>query len=259
MTKLRAFSTHLLASLVIVSIFLCIMFFSWYPSPYFEVDGGWTVLRILLGVDLVLGPLLTLILFKPGKKGLKFDMTCIVLMQLGALIYGGTIIYQQRPEFVVFAVDRFTTVAASAVEPDKLKYSELKQISVQGPKFAIATIPEDAKRREEIMFQTFAGGKDIEQMPELYEPYKPDLEQLRKRNIDLAAIMSRSEDAKKAVEQFINEQGRELEDYLYLPLMGKNKDVVMVLSNEDGTPVSTISINPWLSDYPDPDEQTAKS
>jgi hypothetical protein len=69
------------------------MFFVWYPPPYFEVDGGWRILRILAGVDVVVGPLLTLILFKPGKPGLKFDMTCIALMQIGALVYGGTIIY----------------------------------------------------------------------------------------------------------------------------------------------------------------------
>lgn len=62
--------------------------------------------------------LLTLIVFKSGKPSLKFDLSCIVLMQLAALIYGGTIIYQQRPEFVVFGTDRFTTVTAADVEFD---------------------------------------------------------------------------------------------------------------------------------------------
>jgi hypothetical protein len=46
------------------------------------------------GRDLALGPLLTLIVFEPGKPSLKFDLSCIVLLQLGALLYGGTIINQ---------------------------------------------------------------------------------------------------------------------------------------------------------------------
>ena len=102
MTKPRAFAIHLIASAAVILAFFCVMFFVWYPAPYFETDGGWKVLRILAGVDVVLGPLLTLIVFKPGKPSLKFDMSCIVLAQLSALIYGGTIIYQQRPAFVVF-------------------------------------------------------------------------------------------------------------------------------------------------------------
>ena len=60
MTKLRAFAIHLTASAIVVLAFLGVMFFVWYPTPYFETDGGWTVLRILAGVHVVLGPLLTL-------------------------------------------------------------------------------------------------------------------------------------------------------------------------------------------------------
>ncbi len=67
MTKRRAFAIHLTASVTIFLIFLGIMFFVWYPAPYFEIDGGWRVLRILAGVDVVLGPLLTLIVFEPGS------------------------------------------------------------------------------------------------------------------------------------------------------------------------------------------------
>ena len=36
-------------------------------------------------VDVVLGPGLTLMVFKPGKPGLKFDMAAIVVLQMVAL------------------------------------------------------------------------------------------------------------------------------------------------------------------------------
>ena len=84
MTRFRAFTIHLTSSILIFLFFLGLMFFVWYPVPYFEIDGGWKVLRILAGVDVVLGPLLTLIVFKPGKPSLKFDMSVIVLVQLVA-------------------------------------------------------------------------------------------------------------------------------------------------------------------------------
>lgn len=143
MTRLRAFAIHLTTSVTIFLIFLGIMFFVWYPAPYFVIDGGWKVLRILAGANLVLGPLLTLIVFKPGKPSLKFDLSCIVLLQLGALLYGGTVIYQQRPAFVVFGVDRFTSIPAAEMEFDQLKYPELQRVVGIGPLLAQTRPPDD--------------------------------------------------------------------------------------------------------------------
>ncbi|MDG4553624.1 MAG: TfpX/TfpZ family type IV pilin accessory protein [Candidatus Competibacter sp.] len=250
MTKLRAFAIHLTASAIIVLAFLGVMFLAWYPAPYFETDGGWKVLRILAGVDVVLGPLLTLIVFKPGKPGLKFDMSCIVVAQLGALIYGGTIIYQERPAFVVFGVDRFTTVPAADVDFEQLRYPELKRIAGIGPMLAEAKPPKDLQQRQELLFGVVLGGqKDLEFRAELYEPYRPDPQQLRARGIDLSKIAAASADAKQAIDAFVINQGGRLEDYLYLPLKGNNKDIVMALSPKDGMPVGSISISPWLEDY----------
>jgi len=40
-----------------------------------------------------------------------------------------------------------------------------------------------------------------------------------------------------------------LEDYFYLPLRGKNQDIVLALSAQDGMPAGWIPISPWLGDY----------
>ena len=118
------------------------------------------------------------------------------------------------------------------------------------PFLAQAHFPEDPKAQQELMFAVLSGhAKDVEFHPELYEPYRPDLQQLRTRSIDIQQIASRSAEAKQAVERFINQQGGRLEDYLYLPLKGKNKDIVMALSPQNGMPVGFISISPWLEDY----------
>lgn len=251
MTRSRAFAIHLTASATIFLVFLGIMFFAWYPPPYFEIDGGWKVLRILAGVDVVLGPLLTLIVFKPGKPSLKFDMSVIVLAQLAALLYGATIIYQQRPAFTVFGVDRFSSVAAKEVEFEKLRFPELKRIAGIGPLLAQTRPPDDPKLRRDIMFGVLLEGqKDLEFRAELYEPYRPDLQHLRARSVDLAKIASLDEQAKRSIDAFIDRQGGQINDYFYLPLRGKNKDIIMVLSSKDGMPAGHISINPWISDYP---------
>jgi hypothetical protein len=95
------------------------------------------------------------------------------------------------------------------------------------------------------------GQKDLEFRAELYEPYRPDLAQLRSRSLDLAQIAALDETAKAAIAEFSTQRGGRLEDYLYLPLKGKNQDIVLALSPQDGMPVGWIPISPWLEDYRD--------
>ncbi len=93
------------------------------------------------------------------------------------------------------------------------------------------------------------GQKDLEFRAELYEPYRPDLAQLGSRSIDLAKIAARDAAAKAAIAAFAEQHGGRLEDYWYLPLKGKNQDIVMALSTRDGMPAGWIPISPWLEDY----------
>lgn len=59
-TKLYAFATHLAASLAVVGVYLLLVYFVWYPAPYYELEQVIYVVAILAGVDVVIGPLLTL-------------------------------------------------------------------------------------------------------------------------------------------------------------------------------------------------------
>ncbi len=85
----------------------------WYPDDLFWMDGGWQGLQIIAPIDLVLGPALTLCFYRPWKKHLKFDMTAIAAVQIAALGYGVFAAYNQRPAAIVFAENRFETLALS--------------------------------------------------------------------------------------------------------------------------------------------------
>ncbi len=174
MTRLRAFVIHLTASATVMLLFLPIMWLIWYPAPYFAINGGWTVLRLLAGLGVALGPILTLIVFKPGKPGLRFDLGVILALQLAALAYGGALLYQQRPAFIVFAVDRFTVIPAAEVDFARLRYPELKRLVGVGPLFAQALPPEDREVRNALMFAVaLNGAKDLEYRSELSSPLPP--------------------------------------------------------------------------------------
>ena len=111
-TRARAFGIHLLLSLLVFSSLVAVMILYWFPGDLFFIDGGWQGLKLVAMVDLVLGPALTLILFKPGKPSLILDMSMVAAIQIAALGYGFYTTHQQRTVAIVFAERGFNTLSA---------------------------------------------------------------------------------------------------------------------------------------------------
>src|SRR5262245_26907069 len=107
MTRWKAAAIHSSISAVIALLVGALLFGVWYPPPYFHAAGADELVLLLVGVDLGIGPLLTLIVFRSGKPGLRFDLWVIACAQTVALIYGLSIMLQSRPVFLVAAFDRF--------------------------------------------------------------------------------------------------------------------------------------------------------
>lgn len=246
--KLKAFIIHLSISASIVGAVMALIFFYWYPRPYFEANGAWPVLRILIGVDLVLGPLLTLILFKKGKPGLVFDMSFIAAIQLTALIYGVHTIYDERPYYLVFAVDRFEVIGKVEIDDSKIKYPELTDKPNKGPILVFADFPKDKDEKNNFLFEVIMEGKpDLERRPEYYLPYALNKEKIIEKAKTLKLLVEADKNNKQKVEKFINKNADKKDDLLFLPLVGKNNDLALVLDKTTGLPIDGISVDPWLN------------
>jgi hypothetical protein len=92
----KAAGLHLALSALIALTVVLLLLAVWYPQPYFQAMGGEKLLRLLIGVDVVLGPLITLIIFDPRKPALKWDLAAIAALQVTALAYGGVVMFQAR-------------------------------------------------------------------------------------------------------------------------------------------------------------------
>lgn len=217
----KAFLLHLSFSAVIVASALTLVFLVWYPYPYFEIAGAWRVLQILIGVDLVLGPTLTLILYRPGKKGLVFDLVFIGCVQLAALVYGMTTIYSERPYYTIFAVDRYVMLADRDIAADTVPADIAADRNHVGPLYAVARLPDDMDERQALLFELLDGAPDIEFRPDRWERYSRSREYLLKRLKPAIELRSISADVAAELDAFLQKSGRPIEEYLYAPIQGK--------------------------------------
>lgn len=115
---------HLIISIIVALVVAALVFFIWFPGPLVDFAGGQKILWILVGVDVVCGPLLTLLLYRPAKSRLALiiDLGMIAAIQLAALGYGLHTLAQARPLAFVFEVDRFRMVTYADIQEDDRKH-----------------------------------------------------------------------------------------------------------------------------------------
>lgn len=104
--RLIAFLVHLIISIVVAIAAVGLVFFVLYPAPLHTAVGVTGIFLLLLMVDVCLGPVLTFIVYKKGKKTLKMDLAVIAILQFSALVYGLYAVAEGRPAWLVFANDR---------------------------------------------------------------------------------------------------------------------------------------------------------
>lgn len=244
MKKSRAFLVHLSLSATIVGIVCALIFFVWYPRPYFEIVGAWSVLQVLIGVDLVVGPLLTLILYKPKKPGLVLDLSIIATVQLSALIYGTTVIFQERPYYVVFAVDRFEVLARTEIDPDAIANDALREKPLVGPIFSFALFPESEKGRQQLLDDVINGKPDLERRPEFWDVYANHTDSVVARATPLTEMAAARPDVREKIDAFTQSR-TDIKDLIGLPVIGKKGAFLFVLNRSTRMPVGFIDFDPW--------------
>jgi hypothetical protein len=217
-----------------------------YPAPLYKVEGARLAIQILVGVDVVLGPLLTLVVFKPGKPGLKFDMAIIIAIQLSAFIYGASVIISERPVIVSFAVDRFVVIPAAEakeLEMDKLDTQQVK-LNAIGPTYVYAEMPENAAEQG-LLFGALEGKPDLERRPEFYRDFHANIERNFPKAINLQERAEKSEEARVEIEKYLESSGKSYDDIAAYPVAGKHHDMVLVVDKQSKMLAGFIDIYPW--------------
>lgn len=168
MTKSRAFLLHLAISLVVFSALLAIILLVWFPSGLIYA-GGITGLKLIIGVDIVLGPLLTWVVFKPGKPGLTFDLSVIASLQIICLVLGTWVVYKERPMALVLMHNGLHFISYADTTQHDLG---LDQYSGDYPKKIIMDLPDDISTWSAIVSMTeFADGIPFLFRSDLYRSF----------------------------------------------------------------------------------------
>jgi hypothetical protein len=249
LNRWQAAAIHLGLSALIASVVVTVMLLIWYPPPYFDAMGGTGLMKILVGVDVTLGPLLTLIVFNRNKKSLRFDLSVIAVLQIAALVYGVWVMFEARPVYTVFAVDRFDIVSANELDAVDIDAAApaYRELPTSGPRIVGTRLPDKQKNPDEWNRLVFAGaaGKDVPQYPKYYVPYAEIATAVLAKAKPLSALAAAKPEAKARVDAFLAQSGRPADAFVYVPLVGRGATLTAVLDARDAAIVAYIPIDPY--------------
>lgn len=247
MSRFKAATLHFLISLTVVATIITIMLTLWFPNAYFKLMGGKTLIYLIASVDVFLGPLLTLVVFKSGKKSLKFDLACIAMLQIAAMSYGLYVMFEARPIFTVFNKNAFYVASVVDIVPNELakgKKTEWRTASITGPRLVAATALDKKNKLETVFYETETQMGVAQQYPRLYDDYANHVHDVVKAGKPLSALAELSLENKLAVNKLLGDVNRPMTDFLFLPISSATGIMSAIVDAKNGAFIKIIDAMP---------------
>jgi len=247
--RLRAAGIHLCMSMLVAAIGASIVFLVWYPPPFADIAGGLFLFGLLTSIDVIIGPMLTAVVFNPRKpRGeLARDVSVIAVLQLAALAYGLHAIFEARPVLLSFEVDRFRVVAAAEVQVDELSAAPpgLQDISLTGPRLIAAVKPttaDDLMRSIDLGLQ----GIDLSMIPKYWRPYEDQKAAVLKAARPVSALLARYPAASSELSAIAAKAGRKSDELRFLPVTSRRASWTIVLDPTTAAPLGYLPIDGFV-------------
>ena len=229
---------------MIGGLFALATYFLWYPQPLLALQGGLLVMGVLLGVDVVLGPLMTLLVFSPHKprRELRFDLAVIVTVQLAAFMYGSWVVYSERPQYLVFAQSQFFVVRGSESNglPDKTELDRSPRYGVVGPRVVHATIPAEYVFNGSALLAAIMGDPTFALDATAYRPFPHNLGNVQSEALDAKEILLELGDAPARLAQA---KGITVSGLSFFQIKGRISSGVAVLHQQTGELLGILDVD----------------
>lgn len=247
-SRYEAAGIHFGVSLMVACLSATIVFLLWYPSMYRTLSDGSELFSILIIVDVILGPCITLLVANPQKARsvLKRDLVLVVALQLLAFGYGLFTVIAARPVHLVFEYDRLRVVHAADVDPMMLAQATIKQdlTPLTGPTL-LGLRPFKDNNEQTTATLAAISGASLASRADLWQPYE----------ITVPAVLQAAQPVKELINRFPNRQvelraavrdaGLNEETALYLPLVGRKVFWTAILNPNNAQIVASLALDPY--------------
>jgi hypothetical protein len=246
MPRIRAAAIHLALSASVAALAAVVVFAFWYPYPYRVISGGRELFLLLTGVDVVIGPLITLAVFNLAKPRaeLRRDLAIVGVLQVAALAYGLWTVAEARPVHLVFEIDRFRVVHRVEIADELLPQTPagIDAYPWRGPTLLSLRPFRDERERMEDTLAALQG-VPLGSRPDLWQTYDAGRKQVIAASRPLAQLQARAPAQSQQVAQAVRDLGLDPTQIGYLPLASRRAFWTVLIDRRNGDPVGFLPID----------------
>ncbi|MBI3285085.1 MAG: hypothetical protein HYZ65_09605 [Burkholderiales bacterium] len=248
LNRYLAFGIHLAISASLALSLSAVVFLLWYPGLYAYASNVTNIFLLLMLVDVVMGPVITLIIYNPQKKELKRDLSIVGLMQVLALLYGLHTVFIVRPVYLVFNAGQFDLTYAHEISEknrEKAALAEYRSLPYFGPRLVAVKLPEDERELMGLIMSSVSGGPDVKTLPQYFVPYKnlsggvlsaiQPLDKLKPLNRDRLQQLDEMEKKYQAAGIAVG----------YLPLKARYHNLTVIVNRSSADILEVSELKPW--------------
>ena len=242
-----AFAIHFLLTLALGALAAALIFLVWFPDPFQTMVGGTKLFELVVVCDLVLGPLISLVIYdkSKGRRKLVIDYTIVGVVQLAAMIYGVYIVAGTRPVYVAFSKDRFEIVVARDITDQELAAArdpQYAKLPLDGPHLVAIQVP--AADQQDALFQSVAGNEEHAR-PKFYAPYESALPDIRKRARTVEWLARKFPKSKPLFDEAMKKVEIPPERVRWLPVRHRLGFWTALIDTADGKPIDWVAFDPY--------------
>jgi hypothetical protein len=242
-----AFFIHFLATLVLAAAAAALIFLLWFPDPFQTMIGGTELFMLVIGCDLALGPLMSLVIYnsRKSRRELLIDYGIVGAIQVAALVYGVLVVAGTRPVYVAFNTDRLEIVTARDIDDTELAAArdpQYRSLPWTGPRFVYISIPPE-DQQDALM--SAVAGREEHQRPKFYAPWESGLDVIRSHARPVDSITKRFPQTAAAFAAATNDIGIPSQRVATLPVRHRQGFWTAVIDTETGKPVRYVPVDPY--------------
>ncbi|HUQ11442.1 MAG TPA: TfpX/TfpZ family type IV pilin accessory protein [Steroidobacteraceae bacterium] len=242
-----ATAIHFLVTLLLAGIAAALIFLVWFPEPLQTMVGGSGLFLLVVGCDLALGPLMSLVIYnsRKSRRELITDYAIVGVIQIGALVYGVSVVAVARPVFVAFNSDRYEVVLAGEIAKTELAAAtdaQYRSLPWTGPRLVAVKVP--PADRSNATMQAVLGNEEHKR-PKFFVPLPEQLERIRAKSKPLEVLEKKKPAMKPLVDSAAARSGVPAERLAWLPVHHSKGFWTVLIDTADGKPVEWIDFDPY--------------
>jgi hypothetical protein len=245
--KLVATGIHFLVTLALAACAAALIFLVWFPDPFATMIGGTELFLLVVGCDLALGPLISLVIYnsRKSRRELVTDYSIVGAVQIAALVYGVFVLAGTRPVYVAFYHDRLEVVTAREISDAELAAAKTPlyaSVPLTGPRLVGVAVP--ASEQTDAMFQAAAGNEE-HMRPRFYVPYESLLEKILVRAKPLEELETKHPASKPLLDAATAGLAVPRARVRWLPVHHFRGFWTALIDAENGKPLAYVDFDPY--------------